>query len=81
MKKCSLGKTLLIVGASLIFCSSLEAAGASKTYKVSVTIPAICHAAVKAEQQLQANVVNMQIAMEQDTRDDQKVMVRTAVPK
>lgn len=80
MKKSSLSKVLSILALSFVFCSSLEAApGASKVYRVSVTIPAICHTAKSAAQLTEA--ASMQVALEQDMRENKQVVVKTAVVK
>ena len=81
MKKISLIAVVSIFAAGF-FCSISEAApGASKVYKVSVTIPAICHTATNTSSRLQTEAQNMQVAMEQDVRSNETVVVKKVVAK
>ncbi len=64
------------------FCSIAEAgAGATKAYKLSVTIPATFQVQAKAQELSQASRKTMQIAMEKDIRNNEMVMVKTVVSK
>lgn len=82
MKNFSLRKITSLLIISVLFYSPLEAAqGASKSYKVSVTIPAVYHASIQPEARIQPNTNNFQMAMEQDIRNNEKVLVKTVVAK
>jgi hypothetical protein len=63
------------------FCSMAEAGGASKAYKMSVTIPARTYVSAKAEVTPKIKKEWMQVAMEKGVRDNKVVMVKTAVVK
>ena len=64
-----------------VFCSAAEVSGATKAYRMSVTIPATSFIQAKADPSSRIQNQKMQITMERDIRDNQIVMVKTAVAK
>jgi len=82
MKEHSFKNLVGTVALLFVFCSVAEAGpSASKVYKVSVTIPATFQTQATAEQGIGTNSKNMQIAMEEDVRDNEMVMIQTVVAK
>ena len=64
------------------FCSLAEASpSASKAYKMSVTIPARAYLQAMTEPSSNTQNQEMLVAMEKGVRDNQVVMIRTAVAK
>ena len=81
MKKCYLKKTSFFLFLVFAFCSVAEAGtGAMKIYRMSVTVPTLTYVQ-SAETSIRAQNPSMQVAMEKDVRDDQIVMIKTAIVK
>jgi hypothetical protein len=81
MNNCYLKRIAGMLFLIFAFCSMVEAGpSASRVYKMSVTVPARTYVQVKTES---SNIQKqeMQIAMEKDVRDNQVVMIKTAVLK
>ena len=64
-----------------VFCSIAEASGATRSYRMSVTIPATSFVQAKENPSSKIQNQEMQITMERDIRDNQIVMVKTAITK
>ena len=78
----SLKKLLSMMLVIILFSSAAEAGqGATKVYKISVTLPAMVYTQASSEQVAKAQDKNMQIAMEKGIRNNETVMVKTTVAK
>jgi len=64
------------------FCSFAEAGqSASRSYRMSVTVPARTYFPTMTGPSAKIQDQEMQIAMEEDVRENQIVMVKTAIAK